>query len=154
MKLEIDNLVRQLIPPHKRLINRLAWLRALLSPLKPLFADFHLWRKDTRMMVNVNSQVKVLEGYLKVKYNQPISIKIVTFDDGLLSVGLRSEGRLVHPPFDINVGVAIPLPGEIRESFGDVDFIVYIPLGVETDLLRADIEKYKMALVKYKIIQK
>lgn len=153
MKLEIDNLVRQLIPPHKRLINRLSWLRALLSPLKPLFADFHLWRSDTRMMVNVNSQVKVLEGYLKKKYNQPIAIKIITFEDGLLLVCLENEGELLQPEFTLEANKEIPLEGEIRETFDDTDFIVYIPMGVDIDLIQADIEKYKMALIKYKLIQ-
>lgn len=153
MRLEIDNLVRQLLPPHKRLMNRLSWLRALLSPLKPLFADFHLWRGDTRMMVNVNSQVKVLEGYLQKKYHQPIAIKIVTFEDGLLLVCLANEGELLQPEFDSEANQAIPLDGEIRDKFDDTDFIVYIPMGIDIDLIRADIEKYKMALIKYKLIQ-
>lgn len=49
--------------------------------------------------------------------------------------------------------VDVPLDGEIRERFGDADFIVYIPAGIDINLIRAEIENYKQALTKYKIIQ-
>lgn len=153
MKLRIDSLVRQLLPPHKRLFYRLSWIRGLLAPLQYLFSEFDGWRSDIRVVVNANSQVKVLEGYLQKKYNKSSAIKIVTFNDGLLLVCLDIEGDALQPEFSQNILREISLEGEIRETFGDVNFIVYIPAGVDIDLLRADIEKYKMALIKYKIIQ-
>lgn len=150
----IGNLVRQLLPLHKRQPLRLAWLRALLSPLAALYQDFDKWRDDTRMMINVNSQVKVLEGYLRAKYNE--RIRIVTFADGLLFVGLKSEGSAMHPDFGLkteNVYKEIPLRGESRDRFGDADFIVYVPRTVDINLISAEIQKYKRALITYKIIQ-
>lgn len=155
MKINFSNLTRQLIPPHKRQANRLLLLRAFLSPLQGLFDSFDKWRSDTRMMINVNSQVKVFEGYLRKKYNEPITIKIVTFDDGLLMVCLENEGVLNQPDvgFVDEKTVDIPLDGEIRMQFGDADFIVYIPENINIDLIRAEIERYKQALTDYKIIQ-
>ena len=41
-----------------------------------------------------------------------------------------------------------------REQFGDVDFIVHIPAGVDAEQIRADIEKYRAALTTYKIDQR
>lgn len=154
-KLNIDNLVRQLLPPHKRQPVRLLILRVFAGRLKTLFGEFDQWRDDTRMMVNVDSQVKVLEGYLRVKYREPISIKIVTFDDGLLLVGLEEEGETFMPAIsdDNEQPADVPLVNEIRERFGDADFLVYIPAGVDVDLIRAEIERYKRALAKYNIIQ-
>lgn len=155
MKINFTNLVRQLTPPHKRQPVRLTLLRAFIAPLQALFDSFGKWRSDTRMMINVNSQVKVFEGYLRKKYNEPITIKIVTFDDGLLMVCLENEGTLQQP----DIGFAdeetadVPLDGEIRERFGDADFIVYIPAGADISLIRAEIEKYKQALTSYKIVQ-
>lgn len=156
-RINYRNLVRQLIPAHKRQPVRLWWLRGLIAPLEALFASFDKWRSDTRMMINVNSQVAVFEGYLRKKYNEPIAIRVVTFDDGMLRVSLRAEGdtlRLctgLRP--DEQSREAVPLRGEIREMFGDADFIVYIPLTVDVDMIRAEIERFKQALVEYKIIQ-
>lgn len=156
MNIAFNNLVRQLTPPHKRQPNRLALLRALAFPLRQLFAIFDDWRKDTRMMVNVNSQVIVLEGYLRKKYKEPITIKIVTYADGLLDVGFEEEGYAMLAPIGLleeERDVGVPFEGEIRMQFGDVDFIVYIPPGIDINLIRSEIEKYKRASKRFKIIQ-
>lgn len=156
-RINYRNLVRQLIPAHKRQPVRLWWIGRLIAPLDTIWAAFDKWRSDTRMMINVNSQVAVFEGYLQKKYNEPIAIRVVTFDDGMLRVSLRAEGdtlRLctgLRP--DEQSREAVPLRGEIREMFGDADFIVYIPLTVDVDMIRAEIERFKQALVEYKIIQ-
>lgn len=155
MNILFNNLVRQLLPPHKRQLVRLSLLRAFIAPLSQLFASFADWRSDTRMMINVNSQVKVFEGYLRKKYNEPVTIKIITFDDGLLMVCLENEGILLQPDIGLEAEkkIDVPLDGEVRDRFGDADFIVYIPAGLDINLIRAEIEKYKQALTKYKIIQ-
>ena len=65
IRLNIDNLAAQLLPWFKRQTARVTWLRALLSPLKDLSADFEAYKRDTRVLVNVTGQVKVLEGFLR-----------------------------------------------------------------------------------------
>lgn len=154
-KININNLVRQQLPSHKRTPNRLAFLRALLTPLRELFAEFEIWRSNTRMMTGVNSQVIILEGYLRKKFNEPIAIKIVTFDDGLLPVCYEREGNTMMLPlgFDPESMCQVPFAGEQQALFDDVDFIVYIPVGIDIELVRAEIEKYKKATATYKIIQ-
>ena len=154
MKINFNHLIRQLLPPHKRQQVRLMLLGAFVRPLAQLFSSFDRWRDDIRMMVNVNSQVKVFEEYLRKKYNEPIAIKIVTFDDGLLMVCLEHEGITLQPEIGLENEsvIEVPLDGEIRANFGDVDFIVYVPAGIDLNLIRAEIEKYKQALIRYKII--
>lgn len=155
-RINYRNLARQLLPVHKRQPVRLWWLRGLLAPLGVLFAAVDKWRSDTRMIVNVNSQVAVFEGYLRKKYGQPVAIKVVTYDDGLAQVSLRIEGDSQRLRTALRVETAhepLPLRGEIRARFGDADFIVYIPTGVDIEAIRAEIERFKQALVKYKIIQ-
>lgn len=156
LKLNCPNLIRQILPPHKRQPVRLKWLSGLIALLQRLFDSFEKWRKSTRMLVNVNSQVKVLEGYLRGKYNDDVNIRIVTFNNGLLLVGLISEGITMWP----EIGLAkeklmrpVPLENEVRDKFEGVNFIVYIPVTVDRQQIEMEIEKYKMALITYKIIQ-
>lgn len=156
LRMNCLNLIRQLLPPHKRQPVRLKWLAGLLSLLQRLFDNFDIWRKDTRMLVNVNSQVKILEGYLRKKYNEPVNIRIVTFNNGLLLVGLVSEGRTMWPEIgmtDEKQMKPIPLENEVRDKFEGVNFIVYIPVTVDKQQIEFEIEKYKQALITYKIIQ-
>lgn len=155
VNVDFSNLARQLLPPHKRQPQRLGVLQSFVLPLKRLFVTFGEWRTNIRMMINVNSQVRVFEGYLRKRYREPVAIKIVTFEDGLLPVCLEEEGTTQQPAFGNEVAemVAIPLDGEMRQLFGDVDFVVYIPKGVNADLIGAEVEKYKQALTTFKIIQ-
>ncbi len=150
------NLVRQLLPPHKRQPVRAGLLGAFAVPLQTVFDGFGTWRENARMLVNVNSQVKVLEGYLRKKYRQPVTIKIVTFNNGLLPVGLISEGRTMWPQFGLageNAFRSVPLENEIRDKFDGADFLVYIPEGTDMELINAEVEKYRHVLTTYKIIQ-
>ena len=125
-KIDFRNQVRQLLPEHKRQPVRLRILRAFVKPLADLFAAFSLWRDETR-------------------------------ETGF-AVGIRSEGVGVAVPVGLNRGEGTPavvsLRGENREQFGDVDFIVHVPAGVDTEQIRADIEKYRAALTTYKIDQR
>lgn len=155
LRMDCPNLVRQLLPPHKRQPVRLKWLAGLLTLLQRLFDSFDIWRKDTRMLVNVNSRVKVLEGYLRRKYGDA-DIRIVTFNNGLLLVGLISEGITMWPEIGLvneKLMKPVPLENEVRDKFEGVNFIVYIPVTVDRQQIEREIEKYKQALITYKIIQ-
>lgn len=156
MKINYPNLIRQLLPPHKRQPMRIRVLTGFLSPVQKLFDDFLVWRSDSRMMINVNSQVKIFEGYLRKKYKEPISIKIVTFNNGLLLVGLLDEGKTMWPEVGLESESqcpGIPLENEIRDKFDGADFIVYMPKSIDKTLIESEIEKYKQVLTTYKIIQ-
>jgi len=157
-KLNIHNLVRQLVPTHRRQPVRLWWLRRLAWPIGELWDDFAVWRDDVRFRINLTGQVRVLEGYLNKKYDTAEwRIRIVSFEDGLMWVGLETEGDNYHPRFGIlsEAGpfVAIPLAGELRGSLGDVDFVVYIPAGIDAATIHAEVERYRLAGMTFKIIQ-
>lgn len=167
MELDINNLIYQLLPQHKRLPSRMRWLTALLSPLTAMWHEFTAWRTDSRMLVNVNSQTEVLAGYLRAKFDSQERIGIESYNDELLWIPLTtdSEEHLVEfSRTDEEQGgaknlpvplpyPAIPLRSEIRRKFGDVDFIVYIPMDKDPTLVAAEIDKYKQALVRYRIVQ-
>lgn len=155
-KIDFSNLVRQLLPNHKRQPVRLRLLRAFVKPLAELFASFSRWRDETRKLINVTNQKGVLEQFLRSKYGA-IDITIESYRETGFAVGLRPEGIGVAQAVGQNRAegnpAVIPLRGENRELFGDVDFIVHIPAGVDAEQVRADIEKYRAALTTFKIEQ-
>lgn len=156
VRIKYRNLIRQLLPAHKRQPVRLEWLRGLTAPLSGLFASFDKWRDQTRMMLNVTGQVKVLEGYLRRIFGNLSNIRINTFIDGLCRISLREEGDALR----LRTGMrpetsrsAVPLRGELRQQFEGVDFIIYIPSEADTEAVRVQVERIRQALATYKIIQ-
>ena len=62
-----------------------------------------------------------------------------------MPVGLRSNGE---------VPTTVPLRGEIELQFDDADFVVRVPASFSDrtiDDIRRDVDRYKQALVKFKI---
>ena len=154
-KINFPNLVKQLLPNHKRQPGRLGLLESLLNPLTGIFSAFNTWREETRRIIKINNQVIVLEKYLQYKYNNEF-IRVRTYDDLLSDVALRQESdiyRLTMGLYQEMVFCDIPLRGEVSEAFGDADYIVSIPVSVKIEDIRADIERFKQILIKYKIVQ-
>jgi len=154
-KINFPNLVKQLLPNHKRQPVRLGILEALLAPLNGIFSVFNIWREETRRIIKINNQVIVLEKYLQYKYNNEL-IRVRTYDDPLLNVSLRGENELYRLTIGLRqemVFCDIPLRGELSEVFGNADYIVSIPASVKIEDIRADIERFKQILIKYKIVQ-
>ena len=78
-------------------------------------------------------------------------ILIKSYEDQFLAIGLNSEPAhwVLFEPMQ-----EIALEGEGGQSFIDVDFIVYVPEGIDLSLVRAEIERYKIADRTYKIVTK
>lgn len=144
-------LIKTLLPFHKRQPKRLAFLNSLL-PIDSLLNSFHTWANYTLMMISVNSQVKVLEGYLRSKYNNK-NIIIKLYEDGLLPIGLLDEGdnNLLYVGESDFIDVA--LLGETVNEFDDIDFWVIIPQSLSYDEVLSEIEKYKLIDKTYKIMR-
>ena len=92
-------------------------------------------------------------------YSRAICARSVeTYEDGGLRICLEEEGDTQRLDLALEAegtpAAEVPLEGELREQFGDVDVVVYIPQGVDIEQVVADVERFKQALVKYKIIQK
>lgn len=153
-KLNLPNLIRQLIPAHKRQPVRLGILEAFTAPLKSLFSLFDSWRDQTRILLHVSSQIAVLEGYLRKKYNLP-GLYILTATDGALRVCLIGEGdtHRVNVPLsdDGKPAVKIPLTGELTDKLGGVDFVVFVPIWEDSERIRADVERFRPILATYGI---
>lgn len=146
--LNFKELVRQYVAPHRRQRVRLGWLWALID-LESVWLAFAAWRDYYRYKVHVTSQHRSLEGHLNKTFGGGILIK--SYEDQFLAIGLNSE------PAHWVLFESMPeiaLEGEGGQSFQDVDFIVYVPEGIDLSLVRAEIERYKIADRTYKIVTK
>lgn len=146
--LDFKEIVRQYVAPHKRQPSRLSWLWALVD-LETVWEAFSEWRAYYRYKVHVTSQHKSLQGHLIKTFGT--GIKVRSYEDEFLDVGLDMEPAhwVIFDPFQ-----SIALEGESGVPFEDADFIVYIPLSVSIGQVSAEVEKYKLADKKYKIIQR
>ena len=146
--LNFKELIRQYVAPHRRQPNRLGWLWSLVD-LGGVWQSFSDWRDYYRYKVHVTSQHRSLEGPLNKTFGGGILIK--SYEDQFLAIGLNSEPAhwVLFEPMQ-----EIALEGEGGQSFKDVDFIVYVPEGVDLNLVRAEIERYKIADRTYKIVTK
>lgn len=146
--LNFKELVRQYVAPHRRQRVRLGWLWALID-LESVWLAFAAWRDYYRYKVHVTSQHRSLEGHLNKTFGGGILIK--SYEDQFLAIGLNSEPAhwVLFEPMP-----EIALEGEGGQSFQDVDFIVYVPEGIDLSLVRAEIERYKIADRTYKIVTK
>lgn len=144
--LNFKEIVRQYVAPHRRQPVRLAWLRALLD-LDVVWDAFSAWRDYYRYKVHVTSQHRSLQGHLNKTFGGGIRVK--SYEDQFLDIGLDSEPAhwVLFDPLP-----EIALEGEGGQSFADVDFIVHVPEGVDLNLVRAEIERYKIADRTYKIV--
>lgn len=146
--LNFKELIRQYVAPHRRQPNRLGWLWSLVD-LDGVWQSFSDWRDYYRYKVHVTSQHRSLEGHLNKTFSGGILIK--SYEDQFLAIGLNSEPAhwVLFEPMQ-----EIALEGEGGQSFKDVDFIVYVPEGINLSLVRAEIERYKIADRTYKIVTK
>lgn len=139
-------LIRQYIAPHRRQTNRLNWLWSLID-LSSVWQSWVEWRDYYRYKIHVTSQHSSLQGHLIKTFGEGIIIK--SYAENFLEVGLDEESAhwVWFDPYQ-----EVALKGESNVSFDDVDFIVYAPSDIDVDLLSAEIEKYKLADRRYKII--
>ena len=147
---DFKEIVRQYVAPHRRQPHRLNWLWAL-TDLDSVWASFSAWRDYYRYKVHVTSQHKSLQGHLTKMFGSGTTIRVKSYDDEFLDVGLDSEPAhwIIFAPYE---GVA--LEGESERTFEDVDFVVYVPSGISAGQVEAEIERYKLADKKYRIIQR
>ena len=144
--LNFKELIRQYVAPHRRQPVRLRWLWSLVD-LDGVWQSFSAWRDYYRYKVHVTSQHRSLEGHLNKTFGGGILIR--SYEDQFLAIGLNSEPAhwVLFEPMQ-----EIALEGEGGQSFKDVDFIVYVPEGIDLSLVRAVIERDKIADRTYKIV--
>lgn len=131
------------VPPHKRDAPRLAWVFLLTSGLKSIYERFKLFLNEIRLEVSIDGSSLSFEYYLDQKIGttghqvRPGSSLPRTY------IYLQREGR--QPLYE---GGYIYTQSEYRQ---DSDFIVETPTTGRTSEIRAYVDKYKLAGLRYEI---
>ena len=158
-RVDFDYLAALLLPALLRGPRLLAWLRALLAPLRQLYATFLLYAEAARIELSYNSQTIVLESALNDQFDPDLRrITIDNSDTELqpLYFNLRSEQqpekylRLVAegPPWTYAYLYA--------EFATQIDFTVRVPVALRTpqrtDQLNARVRRFKLAMRHYQLL--
>ena len=147
--LDFKELVRQYVAPHRRQPVRLRWLWGL-TDLEGAWEQFAAWRDYYRYKVRVTGQQASVEGHLGRLLGSGVKVVVRSYADGYLSVGLEQE---VPHWVEFDPQKEIALEGEIEELFGGCDFVVYVPHGTDMMLVTEEVERYRLADKKYKLIE-
>jgi len=141
-------LILQLLPPHKRQPIRLFVLQSLID-LLPVYNVFDIWRSQQCRLINMNSQKKVLESYLKMIIHP--SVFILTYTEMLVLISLFVEEQLISVGLLSESTVLLPLLDELNILDG-FDFVAFVPAGTDVEKTKIEIEKFKAIDKHYKVV--
>lgn len=149
MRIDILDLIYQLLPVTRRQKNRIEILSGLID-LVMTNIHYSQWQKKYSRILKANSQTIKLQRYLRDVFNcETIFIKERV--SGKIHVTLRVE--------KINSELIFGLSDESRqyiqlyaesETLTDADYIIVYPVTVDTKMLMAEIERFNPVMKKYK----
>lgn len=147
--ININKLIRQLLPPFLRQKSRLAWLDSLFNPEKAAWDGYEAWRNEKFYEARVTPQTISIEAYLNRLFDaeqKRIKVEHGESKDFYLYYSTVPGGKYINA----DTGVFIYQEGEYSEKVVD-GFIVSIPNEINQPLLIGTIDKVKAANTKYEI---
>lgn len=102
--LDLTKLIQWLLPAPIRKVAMIAWLSALIAPIKILHGQFLLFRSATLEDLRVTGQVRILRYWLNQKFDpqlQGVTITQVASSDQVF-IFLESENQPVYLPIFIS----------------------------------------------------
>ena len=128
-KVDIVKFMRQLLPPMLRSPFLVAWLRALIAPLRELASWFASDREDRLEELRITPQAGVLEWVLNARLGLPVAPPTIRIDSGDVQKGLTLHKREEQVPAYLHrVEEALPslvfLRGELAYGY---TIRVYVP---------------------------
>lgn len=158
-RVDFDYLATLLLPSLLRRPRLLAWLHALLAPVRQLYADFLAYQAASFQELAYNGQTIVLEGALNDGFDPDLRrIRIDNSDVDLqpLYFNFRSEQQpdkyLLFAPESPPWTYA-----HLYQEFAtQTDFTVHVPVMLRTDQrtnqLHARIRRFKLATRHYVLL--
>lgn len=139
--LDLNILINWLLPSSTRKGRMLAWLNALVAPVKMLHGKFLIFSNTTRSGIYITGQKRILQYYLNRFWLGSAPIEVYDTD--------QAEPVYI---FTENENQPVYLPVFITGSA--VDFIVQLPLDLQPyeSAIRAFVNKYKLPTKRYEII--
>lgn len=136
--------IQERLPSPARKPVHIAWIDALLAPLKNLHTRFVLFRTITGRSVRITGQVKIMEYWLNELYDS--SERRFEILDYTNTTPILIWGESYNNP--------IYLP--IFLSSSEFDFLVIAPCQLKNKkvYIKAFLDRYKLAGKRYKLIFK
>lgn len=139
--IDFNKLIGWLLPAATRKVNQMAWLNALLYPVKYLHTQFLLFTTATRYDIKITGQKCSLEFHLNRVFDPVFNYFYITDSVATTTVFmfLESENRPLYLPTFI--------------SGTQTDFIVHAPNNLEDQeaAIRAFLDKYKLVTKRYEL---
>lgn len=136
-----DRLIKMLVPGAVRNPVHIAWLNALITPVKTLHTTFALFRTAMDERLTIGPGKRILQYWLNEKYDPTERrIEIKDYDQlDTVFIYLESENQPLY------------LPAFIGAS--NYDFEVCVPTELAGDelLIRSFLDTYKLATKRYLI---
>ncbi len=151
--IDINTIIRQILPPFKRSQSILEYLRAAVHPLIELHQNFLEQRQKTLEYLAYNSQVIYLERLLNQVFNNG-NTGIYISDAVQFDYWFLYNNAEQHPQYLYNTSENQPVFLYNEQEFDtNYDFIVWVPTAVTFNInrMRALINRYKLAGKRYDI---
>jgi len=137
-------------------VKHLAWLQALIKPVKTVHSEFKILIDDLLFKLNFTSQIIYLEHILNVTFdptNKAIFIENVDNDNPVVMFR-KIEQKQAPVLFRKSEGQPGLVMKTRAEFDGVFDFIVNVPIGVafDEDEMRGLVNLYRLAGMRYTIV--
>ncbi|MBN1250695.1 MAG: hypothetical protein JXA16_01070 [Bacteroidales bacterium] len=151
---DVKKYVWQYIFSFLRKNKLLQLIYALAHPIEEIWLLFKEWRSLQYYNINLFGQTYSLQEHLNNSFdNTQRRIYIAHFIDLGVSIPLESEGYdgIIVGLESEGEGKLISLTGEIQEAIG-VSFQVFVPIEINSELVKKELYKYKLAGKSFGII--
>lgn len=152
-KLNIINIIQNLLPPTKRQTIIVSFLKVLTTPLQSL-NDYlvNTYYPDVTRRTRWNSQVLLFSKLLNDLHNP--DLRNITIDGGASDLEQEYVYNEIEeaPEYFYNVSESQPFYlHNISEYVSDIDFVVNYPSSIEDkkNQIEATVKKYKIAGSNY-----
>lgn len=153
---DLNRVVRQFLPVRKKQPVMLAFVYSLIYPITELYERFLVFRETIIFKARYNSQIMYIEHLLNSYFNEGgtsiyIQDGVIIDEFYLFKNSEPNDAEYIYKVSEGGTDRYLYLDSEYGSI---VDFIVNVPSAItyDTNLMKAWINRYKMAGKKYSIV--
>lgn len=150
MRINIKNLIFQLLPVARRQPNRLSVLSALIDLLKTN-EEYAIWQTKYSRILKANAQVMKLQRYLRDVFERE-DIFVKERVSGKIRVALKVEKINNELIFGVSGETTQRLQLRIEgEGIGNYNYVVEYPKSIDVEKLKIEIIRFNPVMKIYKL---
>lgn len=150
MKINIKNLIFQLLPVARRQPNRLSILTALIDLVKTN-DSYAIWQTKYNRILRANAQVMKLQRYLRDVFGRE-DIFVKERVSGKIRVALKVEKINNELIFGVSGETTQRLQLRIEgEGIGNYNYVVEYPQSIDVEKLKIEIIRFNPVMRIYKL---